>query len=147
MRKIMKTKNYKKAYYDERENVDNWWSNINTNNMTATLELFDNEKIEIPIRFDVCPLCEGKGFHVDPSIDSHGISSEEFTEDPDFAEEYNSGSYNQRCNMCNGKCVIPVPRDNEAQILLDKNIKDQKDNKPWSPWSDPTSRAEMQMGA
>ena len=36
------------------------------------------DEVELPARFEVCHTCDGKGKHVNPSIDSHGISSEEF---------------------------------------------------------------------
>lgn len=49
-----------------------------------------------------CGLCNGRGVHVNPSIDSHGISSEEFAEDPDFFSEYVNGMYDVSCYECNG---------------------------------------------
>jgi hypothetical protein len=55
----------------------------------------------------VCPTCEGEGKHVNPSIDSHGISREEFDEDPDFEEAYFSGAYDVTCVECKGQRVVP----------------------------------------
>ena len=57
--------------------------------------------------FAVCPTCEGKGSHVNPSIDAHGLSSEDFAEDPDFAEDYFSGAYDVPCAECGGQRVVP----------------------------------------
>lgn len=62
--------------------------------------------IELPARRVVCPRCEGEGKHVNPAIDSHGISPEEFDADPDFAEGYFSGRYDVRCEGCKGDRVI-----------------------------------------
>lgn len=60
----------------------------------------------IPGGLVVCPICEGKGHYVNPSIDSQGISTEEFAEDPDFAESYVRGDYDMTCKCCNGHNVV-----------------------------------------
>ena len=54
-------------------------------------------------KWEVCGTCEGKGKHVNPDIDSQGISSEDFGQDPDFAEDYFSGIYDVRCYECKGR--------------------------------------------
>ena len=54
----------------------------------------------------VCPTCRGEGSHVNPAIDSHGISSEEFAEDPDFEAAYFGGLYDVTCHECEGKNVV-----------------------------------------
>jgi hypothetical protein len=76
---------------------------------------FDRQKMTLtlgtlilPAKFKVCSLCEGKGTHTNPSIDSHGLSSDDFAEDPDFAESYFSGQYDVQCYRCNGERIIPV---------------------------------------
>jgi len=65
------------------------------------------EEVKVPIKYEVCNTCNGKGTHVNPSIDAHGISSEEFNDDPGFAEDYFSGVYNVSCYECKGKRVVP----------------------------------------
>lgn len=65
----------------------------------------------LPARYEVCTTCRGKGKHVNPSIDAHGISREEFDEDPDFMEDYLSGFYDVTCYECHGKRVVPVIDD------------------------------------
>lgn len=62
---------------------------------------------ELPTKFVACSRCEGKGSHVNPAIDGHGISPEEFAEDPDFEEAYFSGRYDVRCENCDGNRVFP----------------------------------------
>jgi RecJ-like exonuclease len=64
---------------------------------------------ELPFSYQTCPTCNGRGKHVNPSIDCHGISAEEFHEDPDFMEEYLTGRYDVTCYGCDGKRVVPVP--------------------------------------
>jgi len=97
-----------------------WWDTFDDRNMTATKELTiyddetDEETVEdftFNIRFEVCSLCNGKGSHVNPSIDSGGLSQDDFDYDPDFEEDYHSGRHDVSCNQCNGKRVVPVIDD------------------------------------
>lgn len=67
------------------------------------------EEIELPVKMAVCPRCDGKGTHVNPAIDGHGISPEEFRDDPEFGEAYFRGDYDVRCETCDGRNVVPVP--------------------------------------
>lgn len=52
----------------------------------------------------VCPTCNGKGSHVNPSIDSNGLSPEDM--DDDQWESYWSGAYDVICIDCAGKNVV-----------------------------------------
>ncbi len=71
----------------------------------------ENEvKFELPARYEVCSRCDGHGKHVNPSIDSNGITQSEFDEDPEFRDAYFSGRYDVDCHNCNGKRV---------QLILD----------------------------
>jgi len=54
----------------------------------------------------VCPVCEGEGKTVNPAIDSHGLTREDFAEDPDFAESYMRGDYDITCRACMGQRVV-----------------------------------------
>ena len=67
------------------------------------------EEVKIPTKFEVCSRCDGKGKHVNPAVDGHGIGQEEFDEDPDFKEAYFSGVYDIRCQRCEGERVETVP--------------------------------------
>ena len=62
----------------------------------------------LPVRFEVCARCEGRGKHVNPAVDGHGISQEEFEQDPDFEENYFAGVYDVTCEECDGLRVIEV---------------------------------------
>lgn len=57
----------------------------------------------------VCPRCGGKGTHVNPSVDSHGVTKEEFDENPEFEEAYYAGVYDVVCEKCHGKNVVLTP--------------------------------------
>lgn len=83
----------------------------------------EEETLTVKAAFDVCSLCRGKGTHVNPSIDAHGITCEEFDDDPDFREEYMSGAYDVHCYECGGKRVVPVPGDDLASAFLSLNDK------------------------
>lgn len=74
---------------------------------------------EVPTKYAVCPVCLGKGTHVNPSIDCNGLSSEDFNDDPDFREDYFSGRYDQQCDTCNGdRVVLEADRDKMGKELL-----------------------------
>ena len=63
---------------------------------------------KMPTKAEVCPGCHGKGTHVNRAVDGHGISPEEFAEDPDFEEAYFAGVYDVICDTCGGANVIWV---------------------------------------
>lgn len=65
-------------------------------------------EVSLPAKRILCPRCDGKGHHVNPSIDGNGISPDEFAEDPDFEEAYFSGRYDVTCEKCHGKNVVDV---------------------------------------
>lgn len=81
--------------------------------MVITFELDDGEdppqQHELPARYAVCGLCEGKGRHVNPSIDSGGITGEEWDAwDPEEKASYLSGAYDVQCFGCGGLRVCPI---------------------------------------
>jgi len=81
--------------------------------------------IEVPTKNEVCSRCRGEGKHTNPSIDGHGITSEEMDElGPDFEEDYFSGVYDVTCEECKGAKVVKVPdmgvlNDETAEIVLE----------------------------
>ncbi len=100
--------------------------------MLLTME-FEGEggdvKYEFPCDFQVCGTCDGKGKHVNPSIDAHGITQDEFYEDPGFEEAYMEGQYDVSCYECNGKRVMPHIRrehiDDKILQFIDEWIQDE----------------------
>jgi len=84
---------------------------VNEKNGKIILIDDDEGEVELTLEWAVCETCGGNGTHVNPSIDSHGLSDEDFVEDPDFAESYFSGSYNIPCNECGGRRVVPTSSD------------------------------------
>ena len=55
-----------------------WFKSFNETAMTATIVYLDDEgddvEVDVPVKFGVCPTCDGKGSHVNPSIDAGGLS-------------------------------------------------------------------------
>ncbi len=71
-------------------------------------ETGETVEIELPTKWDVCSVCNGEGKHVNPAIDCGGISAEAFHDDPDFADAYFGGTYDQVCNNCHGRTTERV---------------------------------------
>jgi len=90
-----------------------WWKRIDDKRMVAVVEV-DEEEREVPITFEVCGTCDGRGTHVNPSIDAGGLTAEDFADDPDFAEDYRSGVHDVTCYECDGRRVVPVCQDDEV---------------------------------
>jgi len=133
-------------YYNDRRvvGVFKWYKSLDEKRMKATIDRecfegidcphdakcsagfeppkgFDCDKItrrEVEVRFEICPICNGKGSHVNPSIDCNGLTSEDFDEDPEFARDYMSGAYDVPCNGCRGRRVVPVPTDPEVLAMI-----------------------------
>ena len=57
---------------------------------------------------------------MNPSIDSHGLTREDFDEDPEFHEDYMSGAYNIPCELCKGRSVMPEFEDSDVGDELKK---------------------------
>lgn len=107
-----------------------WYESLDERRMMATAIIYNideegceyEEEVEMPFIWEVCPTCRGRGRHVNPNIDSNGISPEEFEEDPSFREDYFNGIYDVCCYGCNGKRVIAVPDDHTeyGKLALEK---------------------------
>lgn len=68
----------------------------------------DGNEIELPTKWAVCDVCEGRGKHVNPAIDCNGLGADDFEDDPDFMEDYRSGVYDVVCNKCGGRTTVLV---------------------------------------
>lgn len=103
----------------------------------------DDIEVTLPSKRIACPTCRGKGTRVNPAIDAHGLSREDFDADPDFAEAYFSGRYDVTCDECQGANVVEVPdeaRCTPAQLQA------------WADYCEskrpcPIQEAERRMGA
>jgi hypothetical protein len=93
---------------DRREVNQKWYSSFNEKRMLFIIEDGEGNELEIPAKFEVCSTCDGKGKHVNPAIDSNGLTEEDFDMDPDFRENYFSGMYDMPCNECKGRRVSPI---------------------------------------
>lgn len=66
-------------------------------------------------KYIVCPGCGGEGKTVNPNVDAHGLSADDFRDDPDFAADYFSGLYDVACGACGGLRVITPQRQKELR--------------------------------
>lgn len=93
---------------DRRETNQQWYSRFDEKRMVLVVNEDSEDEFEVPAKYEVCGTCDGKGHHVNPSIDSNGLSAEDFDEDPDFREDYFEGRYDVACNECGGARVVPA---------------------------------------
>ena len=102
----------------------------------------------MPSDIVVCPRCNGRGRHVNPSIDGDGFTGEEWAEmDEDFKESYWNGNFDVICSVCNGLRItakIATDRLNAEQWEL---LYEQERNEADMADMIATQKAEMAMGA
>ena len=82
----------------------------------------DGEEEEIVVKAELveCHVCYGDGYHTNPAIDGHGISAQDFYDDPEFESEYRMGMYDIRCNCCHGEKQIPQASWQNSKSNLEK---------------------------
>lgn len=129
------------------------FQNINETARTADIileELDDGARtgdevtVQVRLKREICPTCDGDGKHVNPSIDAGGISSEDFDEDPDFREEYMSGRYDVECYECRGLRVVwELDEDATDKAIVERFHEAQREEADYEA----TCRAERMMGA
>ncbi len=77
--------------------------------------------LSLPAKYEICDRCRGEGKHVNPAIDEHGISPDEFRDDPDFEEGYFSGRYDVRCEEgCDDGKLLIVDYDRLPKRLAER---------------------------
>ncbi len=118
------------------------------NTITLELETEDGDwlEVEFPAVMEVCGTCNGKGSHVNPSIDSEGISREEFEQDPDFEEAYFEGRYDQTCNECSGLRVVPEVDEEKLNELQKTQYAAWLKGEEWRCSYESERAAERRMG-
>lgn len=76
----------------------------------------DDEGITVPIIFEVCPTCEGKGKFTNPSIDRNGLSFQDMRDlGSDFISDYRGGRFDKCCPTCDGMRVTPTLDEDRAK--------------------------------
>jgi hypothetical protein len=122
------------AIYSDRRftaSDERWWSAIDGRRACLDHDVFgplpatrEDQATWIDVRFEICPVCDGTGKHVNPSVDAHGLTASDFDEDPDMYDSYFRGDYDVTCNLCRGEKVVPVPTDPIVQDQLDEELQD-----------------------
>jgi hypothetical protein len=104
-----------------------WWSRIDGGYVAISKDSHydNNENVVIEagegvlIRFEVCPVCTGRGNYVNPAVDAHGITRDEMNDlGEEFFNDYRSGVYNIPCGLCEGLRVIPTPVNKAYTLAL-----------------------------
>ena len=92
------------------------------NPLEFTYENDEGEEVTVifPSHWAICDCCRGNGTRVNPNVDGHGISRDEFDEDPEFEEDYRSGVYDISCSECYGTGKVQVPDWEHADPKLVK---------------------------
>jgi hypothetical protein len=80
-------------------------------------------EVSLPAKWEVCGRCDGRGVH-DPEAFAQGFSSEDFAEDPDFAEDYIAGKYDITCSECDGRTT--VKEVNIDRLTPEQNVEYEK---------------------
>lgn len=103
------------------------------------------DEIALPWRYEVCPVCEGKGTHVNPSIDCGGLTRADFEEQgPEFEEMYFSGGFDVQCYTCGGLRVVPMLDEERCEpALLEEYEAEAREDAAYEA----ECRAERLMGA
>ncbi len=78
-----------------------------------------------PAAFIVCPVCDGRGRHVNPNIDRDGLTADDFAADPDFKAAYLAGVYDVTCAGCRGLRVVLQPTDPADLAVFEEWQRDQ----------------------
>jgi len=94
--------------------IRRWFIKIDETNQRAIATINGIDTM-VPFTWGVCSTCDGRGSHVNPSIDCNGFTSD----DPDDIQDYISGCYNIPCNECRGRRVVPTPTEYQKEIQED----------------------------
>lgn len=62
--------------------------------------VFEEVSVDFPAKWVVCHGCQGRGTE---TLRDFAFTAEDFEQDPDFADDYRSGKYDQPCRDCHGR--------------------------------------------
>ena len=129
---------------------------IDKRSMTGTIEIiveadnadgYEEKLVSLPIRFEVCSTCCGRGSTVNPSVDGDGWTREQFDEDPDFEESYFNGDYDVTCRTCHGANLEALPDEGRMDATQKEAWDTYCQNQHDIYLNDLESQAERRMGA
>jgi hypothetical protein len=105
------------------EGEDDWtlqqWQEAREKTYKQWLEnLGSQATVSCESRFEICNTCQGRGKHVNPSIDCNGITASEWADwDEEDQERYWTGGYDVACSQCKGERVIQVLEYDTKNLL------------------------------
>lgn len=115
--------NYKDHAVKRKPRIERFVS-IDENRLTATIKNYLNgepgELVSIPIVFEVCHSCNGRGKILDPSLGISDLSPEKLAASgQDVVDAYNAGEFHINCHECLGARVLPnLDEDRASQPQL-----------------------------
>lgn len=128
----LEDRNYYRDHRVRAREEGKWYNRFDERTMTAYVTFMseEGEEEQRPIKcvYEVCDTCNGKGSHVNPSIDCCGLTSEDFADDPDFAEDYFDGTYDVPCYECEGRRVVPEPDESRLPDWYEEWARDRGDD-------------------
>jgi hypothetical protein len=103
----LEERNYANDHRIQARDAHRWYSEVDDAKMVALVPTEYPNAVKAYARFEykVCETCNGKGSHVNPSIDASGITADDMY-DMDM-EAYMDGDYDVECYGCFGKRVVP----------------------------------------
>lgn len=104
---------------------DRWWTDVDERKMMARhkWDSEDGKQCWYKFKYETCDTCDGKGHHVNPSVDCDGLTYEDMYDDG-FSEDYFDGVYDVDCYKCHGLRVIPVKFGVPIFLVEDKDYGD-----------------------
>lgn len=97
-----------------------------------------------PLKTIVCPSCNGRGTQ---TLGGASFSAEDFAEDPEFAESYMRGHYDEDCPECKGRNVIRVVDVEQLEACSPKMLEEYHSIMKSIHEQDACYRAEWRAGA
>ncbi len=91
---------------------------------------------------EVCHGCQGRGQHVNRSIDGNGLP-DHYREDPEFMDSYFNGDYDVSCGTCDGQRVVFTTDWEDLESTnpaLAKAFRDHEDREAQYAWEDECER-------
>jgi len=88
---------------------DRWWIAIDERKMLVRhkYDSKTNKQVWYKFKYEACDTCDGKGHHVNPSVDCDGLTAEDMYYGG-YEEDYFEGVYDVACYKCHGERVMPV---------------------------------------
>lgn len=131
-----------RAFIDERTNYPSPMESKSPE-QEAVKVLREEFDFNPPLKTIVCPSCDGRGTQ---TLGGASFTAEDFAEDPEFAENYMRGRYDEDCPECKGRNVIRVVNEEYLEQSNPEMLKEYHDIIKSIHQMDAEHRAEWRAG-